>query len=160
MNSEMVNIIANIGYTLVGTILGWVLNVLYENKVKKVKLCYSLQQLANVEDNVNLELRTKYSDSDYCIEIYNVGSTPIVLEQISLRYEKKVIVDCIITDENKTIQPYDHYTYTLNMQEYDAILWHCKNANLKRCKVSAYDVSGKRIKGSIDLVLPYLQACL
>lgn len=33
-------------------------------------------------------------------------------------------------------------------------------ANLKWGKVFAYDVSGERIKGSIDLALPYLQACL
>jgi len=43
------------------------------------------------------------------------------------------------------------------MQEYDAIQWQCKSANLKRCKVAAYDISGKRIRGSIDLILPYLQ---
>ncbi len=157
MNGEIVNIIVNIGCTLLGTILGWFLNVLYENKVKKVKLCYSLQQSASIESNIAPEYKTKYSDSDYCIEVYNVGNTAVILEQISLRYKKRIITDCVITDEDKTIQPYGHYTYQLTMQEYDDIQWHCKNSNLKRCKVVAYDINGKRIRGSIDLILPYLQ---
>ncbi len=157
MNGEIANIIANVGCTLFGTILGWLLNVLYENRIKKVRLYYSLQQSANIEFNTAPEYRTKYSDSDYCIEVYNVGNTAIILKQISLRHKKGIITDCVITDEDKIIQPFGHYTYQLTMQEYDAIQWHCKSANLKRCKVAAYDISGKRIRGSIDLILPYLQ---
>ncbi len=157
MNGEIVNIIVNVSCTLLGTILGWLLTVLYENKIKKVKLYYSLQQSADIESNTDPEYRTKYSDSDYCIEVYNVGNTSIILEQISLRHKKGIVTDCVITDEDKTIQPFGHYTYQLSMQEYDAIQWHCEKANLKRCKVDAYDINGKRIRGSIDLILPYLQ---
>jgi len=91
MNGEIVNIIVNIGCTLLGTILGWFLNVLYENKVKKVKLCYLLQQSANIESNIAPEYRTKYSNSDYCIEVYNVGNTAVILEQISLRHKKELL---------------------------------------------------------------------
>ncbi len=159
MNGEMINIMINIGCTLIGTIFGWLLNVLYKNRVKKVKLCYSLQPSTNIKDDVNFELRTKYSDSDYCIEVYNVGSTSILLERISLRYKNTIIIDCIITDENKAMKSCSHYIYRLNMQEYNAILRHCKTANLKKCKVISYDVSGKKIKGSMDLFLPYLQTC-
>lgn len=153
----MEEIIISVISTILGSVLGWFLNCVYEKKIKKVKLSYSLQQSADINDTDH-ELRTKYSPSDYEIQIYNVSDTPYILNQISLRYGKHTITDCIITEENKTIMPYTNYTYRLNEQEYDAIKWHCKKANLKECKVVAYDVNGKKCIGTLDLILPYLQS--
>lgn len=142
--------------SIISSVLGWFLNCIYEKRIKKVKLSYSLQQSANIND-IDHELRTKYSPSDYEIQIYNIGDTPYILNQISLRYGKHTITDCIITEEDKTIIPYTSFTYRLNEQEYDAIKWHCKKANLKECKVVAYDMSGKKCIGKLDLILAYLQ---
>lgn len=150
-------IISVIG-TILGTILGWSLNCLYEQKVRKVKLCYSLQPAGNRDELVEYELRTKYSESDYCIEIYNIGTTPYFLEKFSLVYKHGIIVDCIIVENNKAIMPYERYTYHLNEQEYDSILYHCKKSDIKKCKVFAYDVADKRCVGEIDLFLPHLQS--
>lgn len=153
----MIQTIISVLGTILGTILGWSLNCLYENNVRKVKLCYSLQP-ANQDELTEHELRTKYSESDYCIEIYNVGTTPYLLEKFSLVYKKKIIVDCIIIDNNKAIMPYGSYTYHLNEQEYDCILHHCKKSDIKKCKVFSHDVAGKRCIGEIDLSLPHLQS--
>lgn len=157
MNSEIINAIITIGSGIFCTILGWVLNCLYQNRFNKVKLSFSLQQASGIEDRIVPEFRTKYSESDYCIKVYNTGNTSYILEQISLQYKKKTITDCVIVEENQTIAPYGCYTYQLNEQEYDAILWHCKQADLKSCKVVAYDVAGKKTTGSLDLILPYIQ---
>lgn len=143
--------------SIISSVLGWFLNCIYEKRIKKVKLSYSLQQSANIND-IDHELRTKYSPSDYEIQIYNIGDTPYILNQISLRYGKHTITDCIITEEDKTIMPHTSFKYRLNEQEYDAIKWNCKKANLKECKVVAYDVSGKKCIGKLDLILAYLQS--
>ena len=54
--------------------------------------------------------------------------------------------------------PFESYTYHLNEQEYDAILYHCKESNIKKSKIFAYDVGGKKCKGEIDLFLPSMQS--
>lgn len=150
-------IISVIG-TLLGTVLGWTLNCLYEQRTKKVKLCYSFQPVANRDELVEHELRTKYSQSDYCIQIYNIGTTPCFLEYFSLVYKNTIIVDCFILENDKAIMPYERYIYHLNEQELDAILYHCNKSNIKKCKVFAYDVGGKKCSSEIDLFIPNLQS--
>lgn len=137
-------------------ILGWKLNCLYENKLRKVRLNYSLQQAADISDD-DKSLRTKYSESDYCLQIYNTGNTPYILQQISLQNRKHIITDCIIIEE-KTLQPYEKFIYRFSEQEYDAILWHCEKEDIKRCKVIAFDIESKKNIGNLDLTLPYLQS--
>lgn len=153
----MIEIIISVISTIIGTVMGWILNCIYEKRIRKVKLSYYLQQSADINDTDH-ELRTKYSLSDYEIQIYNIGDTPYILNQISLRYGKHTITDCIITEEDKTIMPYTSFTYRLKEQEYDAIKWHCKKANLKECKIVAYGVGSKKCIGKLDLILPYIQS--
>lgn len=150
-------IIASIVSTIIGTVLGWTLNCVYERRIKKVKLNFSLQQSADIMES-DKGFRTKYSPSDYEIQIYNTGTTPYILSQVSLRYRNHTITDCIITEDDKTIMPYESFTYRLSEQEYDTILWHCKQADLKECKVVVCDVGGKKSVGKLDLILPYLQS--
>ena len=153
----MLEIIIDIVCAIFCTVLGWFLNCIYEKRIQKVKLSYFLQQSADINE-IDHDLRTRYSPSDYEIQIYNISDTPYILNQISLRYKKHTITDCIIAEENKVIMPYTGFTYRLNEQEYDAIRWHCKKADLKECKVVTYDVSGKKCTGKLDLILPYLQS--
>lgn len=47
--------------------------------------------------------------------------------------------------------PYEKSTYNLMMQDYDAILYHRKNLNIKKCKVIAYDIAGKEVKRELDI---------
>ena len=49
------------------------------------------------------ELRTKYSNSDYSIEIYNLGPTPFILDRFTLVHKKGMLIECPMTEEDKTI---------------------------------------------------------
>lgn len=49
------------------------------------------------------ELRTKYSNSDYSIEIYNHGPTPFILERFTLVHKKGMLIECPVSEEDKTI---------------------------------------------------------
>lgn len=157
VNSEMINAIISVCGTIFGTILGWTLNCLHTSWMNKSKLCFSLQPATNVDENIYSESKTKYSHSGYQIEVYNIGNIPFVLDQFSLHYKEKIIVDCFITEENKTLFPYKNYIYQLSMQEYDVILRYCKKENLEKCKVVSYDIDKKKVKSNLDLLLPYTQ---
>jgi len=156
MNIELLVAVIGVVGTLLGTALGWTLNCVYDSRNKKVKLCYSLQPIGD-EELLDIELRSKYSASGYCLHIYNIGQTPFLFEQISLQYKKTTINECVNVGEEKAIMPYKCYTYQLNMQEYDNILYHCKEGKLKECNVIAYDLGGRKCKGKLDLVLQSMQ---
>ena len=158
MDKEVILTLIGVLGTLFGTVLGFILNYLQDSRNKKIKLCFSLQPSNMEEELIDKELRTKTSESGYCIQIYNIGQIPFLFEQISLRYKKSIITDCFNTDEQKAIMPYQGCYYKLSEQDYDAILHHCKKSNLKECKVIAYDVSGKKGKGKLELILPSIQA--
>jgi hypothetical protein len=158
MDKEIILTIVGVLGTLFGTVLGWILNYLQDSRNKKIRLCFSLQPSNMEEELIDKEIRTKTSESGYCIQIYNISQIPFLFEQISLRYKKSIITDCFNTDEQKAIMPYKGCYYQLSEQDYDAILHHCKKNNLKECKVIAYDVSGKKGKGKLDLILPSIQA--
>lgn len=125
------------------------------NGKQSAKLSFSLTTNGNqLEDGV---YPTKTSPSGYSIKVYNVGEKPFYLETFRLEYAEKTIVDCVLPEET-AIAPYENYEYELGWQEYDAILYHCKEAALEKCDVVAYEVGGNTISGEIDLVLPHLQS--
>ncbi|MHB8131306.1 MAG: hypothetical protein ACYDEX_20185 [Mobilitalea sp.] len=134
------------------------LNCIQESRNNRIKLCFSLRANGLEDELIKEELRTKYSESGYCMQIYNIGQIPFLFEHISLQYKKTTIIDCINTEEQNAILPYKSYFYRLSMQEYDSILYHCKKEKLKECEVVAYDISGKKSKGSLDLILSVIQA--
>lgn len=125
------------------------------NEKQSAKLSFSLTTNGNqLEDGV---YPTKTSPSGYSIKVYNIGEKPFYLETFSLEYAEKTIVDCVLSEET-AIAPYENYEYELGWQEYDAILYHCKEAGLEKCDVVAYEVGGRTVSGEIDLVLPHLQS--
>lgn len=133
-----------------------ILKCILNFRPKKVKLNYSLQAATDINET-EPSLRTKYSESDYCLQIYNTSNTPYILKYVSLRDGKHIITDCILSEEI-TLRPYEKYVYRFNEQEYDAIRWNCEKSNLKNCKAIAYDINNKKSTGKLDLVLPYLQS--
>lgn len=145
----MIKIILTGAFTIVGTILGWTLNGIRENFYRKVKLCFQIQITENQNELTSLEHRTKTSESDFGLEIYNIGQTPIFINYIRLYYRKIIITDCFMT--GLKLMPYEKNTYNLMMQDYDAILYHRKKLKIKKCKVIAYDIAGKRVKGELDI---------
>lgn len=148
-NEMMIQTILAGIFTIVGTILGWTLNGIRENLNRKVKLCFQLQITEDQNELPPLECRTKTSESGFGLEIYNIGQTPVFIDYVRLYYRKTIIVDCFMTELR--LMPYEKSTYNLMMQDYDAILYHCKKLNVKKCKVAAYDVIGKREKGELDI---------
>lgn len=145
----MIKIILTGAFTIVGTILGWTLNGIRENFYRKVKLCFQIQITENQNELTSLEHRTKTSESEFGLEIYNIGQTPIFINYIRLYYRKIIITDCFMT--GLKLMPYEKNTYNLMMQDYDAILYHRKKLKIKKCKVIAYDIAGKRVKGELDI---------
>lgn len=126
-----------------------------EFKVKRLALLLvgaadlPVQITENQNELTSLEYRTKTSESGFGLEIYNIGQTPIFIDYIRLYYRKIIITDCFIT--GLKLMPYEKNTYNLMMQDYDAILYHRKKLKIKKCKVIAYDVAGKRVKGELDI---------
>lgn len=97
------------------------------------------------------ELRTKYSNSDYSIEIYNLGPTPFILDQFVLVHKKGLYIQCPVTEEDKTLSQQKNMVYILQEQDAETLRWFCKRDRFNKCEVWAYDINGKRIKTKLDV---------
>lgn len=97
------------------------------------------------------ELRTKYSNSDYSIEIYNLGPTPFILDQFDLVHKKGLHITCPVTEEDKTLSQQKNMVYILQEQDAETLRWFCRRDKFKKCKVWAYDITGKCIKTKLDV---------
>ncbi len=65
-----------------------------------------------------------------------------------------------MADEERTVLPYKSIIYTLDEQEADALLYHCKRLRIESCKAVAVDMRRKRIAGKMDLGVIGLRAKL
>ena len=99
----------------------------------------------------NKELRTKYSNSDYSIEIYNLGQTPFILDRYTLVHKKGMLIECPVTEEDKTLSQQKNMVYILQEQDAETLRWFCKRDKFKKCKAWAYDITGKCIKAKLDV---------
>ena len=97
------------------------------------------------------ECRTKYSNSDYSIEIYNLGPTPFILDRFTLVHKKGMLIECPVTEEDKTLSQQKNMLYILQEQDAKTLHWFCKWYKFKKCKVRAYDITGKCIKAKLDV---------
>ena len=97
------------------------------------------------------ELRTKYSNSDYSIEIYNLGPTPFILDHFTLVHKKGLLIECPVTEEDKTLSQQKNMLYILQEQDAETLRWFSKRDKFKKCKVWAYDITGKCIKTKLDV---------
>ena len=97
------------------------------------------------------ECRTKYSNSDYSIEIYNLGPTPFILDRVTLVHKKGMLIECPVTEEDKTVSQQKNMGYIMQEQDAETLRWFCKRDKFKKCKVWDYDIIGKRIKTKLDI---------
>lgn len=97
------------------------------------------------------ELRTKYGNSDYSIEIYNLGPTPFILDRFTLVHKKEMLIECPVTEEDKTISQQKNMVHILQEQDADTLRWFCKRDRFNKCEVWAYDITGKCIKAKLDV---------
>ena len=97
------------------------------------------------------ELRTKYSNSDYSIEIYNLGPTPFILDHFTLVHKKGLLIECPVSEQDKTVSQQENMVYILQEQDAQTLQWFCKRDSLKKCEVWAYDITDKCIKTKLDV---------
>ncbi len=157
MTDEEATAIIGVAGTLLGTILGWILNCVYESRKSKFRLCVVLQASKDMDDTPR-ELKTKYSNSGYCLHCYNIGQSPFFIDNMTLFHKGTTIIDGIQASGNEAILPYNFCEYELTVQEYDNLLYHCQNLKIKKCDVVAYDISGKKCKAKLDLFHPAMQS--
>ena len=106
------------------------------------------------------EYRTKTSLSESGIEVFNIGEKPVILNDFTLTYRDKILVDCFIEDSQQVIAPYQSVIYTLTEQEADALQWHCNQAHFKTCDVEVHGIDGKQIKSTLSVPLFYIRSNL
>lgn len=146
---EILTIAIGIAGTIGGTVLGWWLNKKSSQKEKEPKLCFLLVRSQNEEDLTPRNQRTKYSDSGFGVKIYNLGMTPVIINEFGLYYKDDIVTDGLVVD--KTIVPYEYTIYELSQQEYDNICDYCRNDDMKKCDIVVYDVAEKRIEETMDV---------
>lgn len=150
MSDSVISVIIGGLFTILGVIIGWILNEVSTERRLKPKLCFRLNTTPD-SDLVEEGLRTKTSASEYSIEIFNAGQTPVVLESFGLYWKKRILIQCFLCNENMTILPYQNSTYVLTQQDAEALVWHCKKEGFKRCRIIADFMDGEKCQADIDL---------
>ena len=128
----------------------WLADKFFGSRGNRTKLCLRLVSTPESE-LTEKAYRTKTSLSDYSIEIYNMGQKPYVIDCFSLSHKKGLLIDCFPDTEKNTIQPYEKIVYILMEQEANALEYHCKKAQLKKCTAHVYDIMGKCCATKLDV---------
>lgn len=127
-----------------------VLDFFINRRSEKPRLLFNLASTTPSE-LIEKRFRTSTSNSEYTIDVYNLGAVLYTLERFSLTHGKKLILDYFIEDDDNIIQPYTHKKYILMEQDADALTWHQKNDKLKKCTVIVFDIQGKRYSTKMDI---------
>lgn len=174
-------------FVIIGTFLGWFLNLLTTEHQNKVQLAFVAEGTPS-DELTDPELRTKTSPSEWSIRIINTGRTACFLESFEIIRKGHVLVDCYaVCDNHDAIMPSGSILYILMQQDADTLQYSyskhykspnklylrathlCRRIPLIRnyivdplfkqgeCVVIAYTVNGKRIRGKIDLPLLYIR---
>lgn len=150
MGDSVIPVIFGGFFTILGVIIGWGLNEVSATRRAKPKLCFKLNSTPDSE-LVEAELRTKTSASEYCIDIYNVGQSPVIIESFDICWRKQLLIQCFPRGEDTTILPYHNISYVLTQQDADTIDWHCKRLGFKQCRIVAITVNGIKCEANIDM---------
>ena len=147
---------------LIGIISGIVANQVYDyiKRIQKWKKPRFICRLCGTKTDelIEKELRTKTSNSEYGIELYNLSANTLLLDYFEIYHKKKLVVGtCVISEDAQRIDPNQRLTYTLTEQDADALCWHCENDHFDRCNVLFHTVEGKIIKVSLDVSSILLQ---
>lgn len=142
---------------VIGAFVGWFLNELSTSRKERPRLCFEMTSTPK-DMLTEPEFRTKTSISEHGIEIFNLGMNAFILQSFTLYYKRKILVDCVMDDDNRIIEPSKYVTYTLMEQEIEALQYQCNQHHFKECKVIAYSVDGKKVKGKLEVPLFYLRA--
>ena len=150
MGDSVIPVIFGGFFTILGVIIGWGLNEVSAIRRAKPKLCFKLNSTPDSE-LVEAELRTKTSASEYSIDIYNVGQSPVIIESFDMCWRKQLLIQCFPSSEDATVLPYHNISYVLTQQDADAIERHCKRLGFKQCCIVATTVNGEKFKENIEV---------
>lgn len=150
IDDTLVTVLMGGFFSILGVVVGWFLNEISAKYRAKPKLCFKTTSTPD-DELIEKEMRTKTEMSEYSIEIYNIGQSPFLLQNFSLYHNKKLLIDCHVVENERTILPYQRMSYTLMEQEANTLERHCRKLKFKDCKVWAYDIEGKRIKTTLDV---------
>ena len=146
----LISVVVAGAFTVLGVIIGWGLNEASTSRRLRPRLYFKLNSTPDIE-LVEEGLRTKTSSSEYCIEIYNVGQTPVILESFELISKGHLLIQCPLSGPDMVILPSQSKTCVLMQQDAEALEWHSKELGFKQCKVTATAVDGKQISGNLDV---------
>lgn len=155
----LISVVIGGAFTVLGVIIGWGLNEVSAARRLKPHLCFKLNSTPDAE-LVEEGLRTKTSSSEYCIEIYNVGQTPVILESFELTSKGQLIIQCPLFGPDMVILPFQSKTFVLMQRDAEALEWHSKELGFKQCKVTAIAVDGKQISGNLDVSWVHMRATM
>lgn len=159
MGDSVIPVIFGGFFTVLGVIIGWGLNEVSAIRRAKPKLCFKLNSTPDSE-LVEAELRTKTSASEYSIDIYNVGQSPVIIESFDMCWRKQLLIQCFPSSEDATVLPYHNISYVLTQQDADAIERHCKRLGFKQCCIVATTVNGEKFKENIDVSWIHMRTSL
>ena len=147
--------------TLAGALMGWGLSEFSKKRAARPNVVFGL--CGTPEDELTeKEFRTKTSLSEFTLEIFNLGTSPVVLQGFDLSYKRSFITDCSLDEKDRVILPFHSIKYSFMEQETKEILRCAYENNTDECTVTAYCLSGnqglrrKTIKGKLDISWPHL----
>lgn len=146
-------------FSFLGVVIGWGLNEVSATRRAKPKLCFRLNSTPDSE-LVEAELRTKTSASEYSIDIFNVGQSPVIIESFDMYWRKQLLIQCFPSSEDATILPYHNISYVLTQQDADAIERYCKRLGFKQCRIITTTVNGEKFKENIDVSWIHMRTSL
>lgn len=144
-----INMVVSGFFGLVGVLLGWILNQLSQYFENKPKLAFVIS--ISKEPVSPTELRTKTSSSEYVLEMVNIGKVPVILNQVSICYNEKTLIDCFLDDSQRMIMPNQSKSYQLMEQDRNTLQWNCDKYLFQYCYVTAYCYDGEEIKEKLDV---------
>lgn len=146
-------------------IIGKVIELIVDKIVDLIVLVMGMdrpQLYFNIDGYPNetpFEQRTDTSDSDFVLEIANVGKKIAILtDGISIYTQKGfrckigyLVCNCLLADDEKIIKPGEKMSHVLDMQDYDALKFHYAKTKNNCYKVIAEQIGdGKDLKGNLD----------
>lgn len=149
MDTEFYGVAISLVSTIIGTVVGWILNNVQENNKNKAHLCYTLSIMTKAEI-IKEGYYRENCVSGYCIKLFNLGNKPIFLDKIILKHKRKVILNYCVS-ECAILFPYNIYTCVLYDEEFEQIDLYCKKNKITKCKAILFDISGRKSKGKLDL---------
>lgn len=143
--------VASSAISIISVVIGAFLGHFLSNRDKKPKISIVVTY-SNGEDVTPIENRTKYSDTEFCIELFNLGSRPIVLDEFILKNKNKM-VPCTLVGKERIVAPFQSVSYNLNQQELDNIIHWKKVYGTSKCKIIMCMINGEKLKQKMDLSL-------